>query len=236
MNINSLEKPRRSVIGRIAKYLLSALCAGVVIALAASWIWSYSGSNQWEFLAEKDGVKGYTLKAPGVDLEQVKGVIRVRTTLSRLVKFMQDPTVCDDIGCVESRMIERVDDQVQYYYFRFEMPPPLETREFVVKAQFHQDPRTKQVVLEFDATPDKVPADPCCFRVTKMNNTWKFTPVGNGEIEIEYIVNMDEAGVLPKFMINSEHRGLVFDALPMIEEWANRDKYKDASYDFVKEI
>lgn len=207
----------------------------ILALLVASMVWRYSGSNKWEFLDEKNGVRVYTLKAPGSDIEQAKGVTQVSATLGSLVKFMQDPDVCDDVGCLASRMIERVDDQVQYYYFTYDLPLGFKTRDFMVKTQFYQDPRTRAVLVEFDAIPEKIPLEDCCFRVTEMNNSWKFTPIGNGRVEIEYIVNMNEGGFLPNLLINQEHRNLMFGVLPQLETWVNREKYKGAKYDFVKE-
>lgn len=219
-------------LGRLSIAIILLLMLGLFVA---SLVWRFSGSNEWEFLDERNGVRVYTLKAPGSDIEQVKGVTVVTATLGSLVKFMQDPDVCDDIGCLASRMVERVDDQVQYYYFSYDLPLRFKTRDFAVKTQFYQNPNTKQINLEFDAIPDKVPTEDCCFRVTEMNNTWKFTPVGDGKVEIEYIVNMNEGGFLPTFLINMEHRNLMFGVMPKLEKWVSRQKYQGAKYDFVEE-
>ena len=79
-------------------------------------------SNQWEFHSEKNGVKVYTLKAPGSPLLQVKAVTRVHTTVARLVEMVRDPAVCADIGCSEARTLERVNDNFSMITFKLKFP------------------------------------------------------------------------------------------------------------------
>ncbi|MFZ5638602.1 MAG: hypothetical protein ACOY82_18645 [Pseudomonadota bacterium] len=220
---------------RIAKFALYAVLSAVAAYVVAGWIWRFSGSNQWEFMEEKNGVKVYSLKSPGSDSLQVKGVMRMRTTLAGLVAFMQDPTVCDDVGCTHSRMFERVDDQVQYYTFRYDFPLWFKPRDFVVKGQFHQNPKTREVVLEFDAEPDKLPLQDCCFRIADMNNTWRFIPLGNGEVEVQYTMNMDEGGFLPHLLLNNVRPGVMTGLMPELPRLVDKPKYQTAKFDFIVE-
>lgn len=231
---NSEAKPKAWV-KRPVNVLLLVSVSLVTLFFVASLIWKFSGSNQWELFQEKNGVKVYSLKAPGLDVKQVKGVVRVHSTLAGIVKFMQDPDVCNDIGCYESKMIERVDDQLQYFSFQFHYPFPFRTREFVVRAQFYQNPHTKEVFLEYAAAPDKTPPNACCFRITDMNNTWRFTPLENGQVEIEYTVNMNDGGFVPDLLHNMKRPRVMFALLPRLQGLLNKEKYQSAKFDFIKE-
>lgn len=233
-SVNQMEKPK-GLAGKFAKFAVRAGIALVVVYFVAGLVWRFSGSNQWEFKEEKNGVKVYTLKAPGLDSHQVKGIVRLRSTLAGLVKFMQDPSVCDEVGCYESRMFEREDDQVQYYTFRYDVPLVFKTREFVVKAQFHQDPRTKIVTLQFDAAPEKLPPNKCCFRITDMNNVWRFKPLGDGMVEIEYVMNMNEGGYIPYILLNTGGPQVMTGLLPELEKMVGKEKYQSAKFDFITE-
>ena len=62
------------------------------IFFMARLIWTFSGSNQWEFHSEKNGVKVYTLKAPG-SFATGKGRYAGHTTVARLVEMVRDPAV-----------------------------------------------------------------------------------------------------------------------------------------------
>ena|SRR5215813_9268886 len=231
---NSVAKPKRWT-NRILKILLVVSVSLVTLLFVAQLIWRFSGSNQWELVQEENGVKAYTLKAPGLDLEQVRGVVRVRSTLAGIVKFMQDPDVCHDVGCYESRLVERVDDQLNYYTFQYLYPFPFRTREFVIREQCYQNPHTKEVFVGVAAAPDKTPPNDCCFRVTDMNNFWRFTPLENGEVEIEYTVNMNDGGFMPALMSNMVRHKLMFKLLPRMQSLLNKEKYQGAKFDFIKE-
>jgi len=231
---DSVAKPKTSV----KKLLTIGLFAGIsVLALlfVARVIWKNSGSNQWELIGEKNGAKVYSLKEPGADLKQFKFVVRVHSSLSGVVKWLQDPDTCNDIGCYESKILERVDDQLQYVYFRFNLPRPFRVREYVLSVNVHQDPATGEVWVDFAAAPHKAPPNDCCFRVTHMNNTWKLTPLKNGEVEAEYVINVNEGGFIPDMLLNNGRPAYLFLQLAKLQGYLNREKYQTGKLDFIRE-
>lgn len=234
VNVSSIAKPKKWVV-RLLKVLSIVGVSLVALFFVAHSTWKFSGSNQWEFEFEKNGVKVYSLKAPGMDRIQIKGVVQARSTLSHVVRYNQDPTVCALSGCIESRVIERVDDQVQYNTFRYNFPYPYKPREYVVRAQFHQDPRTKEVFLVYAAAPDKLPPNSCCFRVTDMNNTWRFTPLENGVIEVEQVLNMSEGTFMPDWWVKREKLESMAARLSKLQDRWDKRKYQDEKFDFIKE-
>jgi hypothetical protein len=234
VNVSSIAKPKKWIV-RLFKIISIVAVSLVALFSVANVIWKFSGSNQWEFEFEKNGVKVYSLKAPGMDRIQVKGVVQVRSTLSHIVRYNQDPTVCAMTGCFESRVIERVDDQVQYNTFRYNFPYPYKPREYVVRAQFHQNPTTKEVLLVYAAAPDKLPPNSCCFRVTDMNNTWRFTPLENGLIEVEQVLNMSEGLFMPDWWSNRQKLESMAARLSTMEARWDKRKYQDEKFDFLKE-
>jgi hypothetical protein len=234
VNENSIAKPKKWVV-RVFKVLLIAAVSLVTLLFVGHSIWKFSGSNQWEFEFEKNGVKVYSLKAFGSDRIQIKGVVQARSTLSHIVRYNQDPTVCALTGCIESRVIERVDDQLQYNTFRYNFPYPYKPREYVVRAQFHQNPRTKEVFLVYAAAPDKLPLNSCCYRVTDMNNTWRFTPLENGLIEVEQVLNMSEGTFMPDWWTKSQKLESMAARLSKLQDRWDKRKYQDEKFDFIKE-
>lgn len=235
MQTDQLVAKPKARFARLLRFGWRAVFVLLGLLVIAQLIWTYSGSNQWEFAGEKKGVKLYTLKQPGTDLLQFRGVVRVHSTLARLVAMMQDLEACRDVGCYEAKMVERVDDRLQYYSFRWNLPFPFHPREYVVRGEFHQNPQTGEVLADFVAAPEKTPPNPCCVRVTDMNNTWRFTPLENGEIELEYRIKTNEGGYLPHALLNMGRPEAVFAILPEMERWLDRDKYREARFEFIKE-
>ncbi|TXH69130.1 MAG: hypothetical protein E6Q88_09435 [Lysobacteraceae bacterium] len=215
---------------------MASLCLFVAI-LACHFAWLFSGSGRWELLEKKDGIAVYSLKTPGIALKKFKAVMSVQSSLSAAVKIMQDPHFCDSVGCMGSEMIERVDDKLQYYYFKWAMPLFFKTRDFVVKSRFSQDPATKAVLLQITAVPERIPLSSCCFRIVDMNNSWRFIPQGNGDILIEYMVDTDQGGFFPYFLSNMAGSKFMHSVLIKTRAFfqENQDAYRDAKFDFLEE-
>lgn len=234
VNEKSVAKPKARV-RRFLDVVLRVSAGLLALYFVAGAVWRYSGSNQWEFVGEKNGVKVYSLKEPGSDLKQMKGVLRVHSTLAGLVKLMQDPAFSNKMGLKETRIFERVNDQLLYSYFQAPLPFPFQTREFVVRTQSYQNPLTKEVLMEVVAAPDRLPPNGCCFRVTDMNNTIRFTPLENGQVEIEYVQNVNEGGYLPDLLLNTMRPKVMYYGLPKLQNFLDRKEYQDAKVDFITE-
>src|SRR5260370_17285627 len=84
---------------RLAKFLFRVSVSIVVLLFFAQLIWRFSGSNQWELVQAKDGIKIYSLKVPGSDLLQLRAIGRIHSTLSGVVAWMEDPDACKVQAC-----------------------------------------------------------------------------------------------------------------------------------------
>ena len=237
MNGNAKERGRRvmKVLGRVALYgTVAVICVLMIVHFA----WKFSGSDRWELVQDKGGVKVYGLKASGKVLKKFKGTVRVKSSLSTAVKATQDPTVCDYTGaCYGSTLIERVDDSLQYYSFRMDYGSPFAVREVVVKEQFSQDPATGQVLAEVIAVPDKIPANNCCIRIETMHNTWRFTPLKDGQIEIQYVINMEDGGYVPYVLSNFANPRFLYYTLSLSQKILDKEKqkYPDVKFSYIHE-
>lgn len=110
-------------------------------------------------------------------------------------------------------------------------PFRLSDREFLLKTQVTLDPKTKSVLVEFIARPDRLSRNECCFRIADMHNSWRFTPIGKDRIEVEFWENMDIG--LPYVLTNKfspEGTKALFTQLP---ELLNKPQYLDDRFDFI---
>jgi len=224
----------RSRVRKLLKGLFLACVYILALYCVARLGWRFSGSNQWKLVAQRDGAKVYSLKQPGSDLAQVRGSVRVRSTLAGVVAWLRDPAACKDAGCY-ANTVDRVDDQIEYDYFRFNMRPPFRPRDFMLRAHFHQIPTTKEIWAEYGAVPDRVPPNDCCVRVTNMNTTWRFTPVGNGMVDAEYTMNMDWGGFIPDPLSNLAKPRFLLVQLRHLQGILDKEKYQTAKFDFIQE-
>jgi hypothetical protein len=238
---NSQSKPATNPRKKFLKFLkiFAVVVLFLIIAgLIANWIWIRSGSNKWEPAINRDGVVVHKLKVPGSFVLQLKATKRMKTTLEALISAMQDvDAMCTD-GCAEARIVERVDSpdkQIVYTYSIFDMPFPLIDREWVLENKFSQDSLTKEIIYKIDAVPYIVPPKKGYVRINHFNNKWRFIPLGNGEVDVEWYINMSYGGYLADLFHNLFIPNIMPESLHEIEEIIKNEKYKNAKFDFVKE-
>ena len=81
---DSVDTAPKKVKAPLWKRLYFAFTLVVLVALAADTIWVASGSGEWKLAKDEDGVKVYTLKAPGDKMLKVRTVMEGDYTLTQL--------------------------------------------------------------------------------------------------------------------------------------------------------
>ncbi len=189
----STTKPKKRF-RKLLKFLLIGLAILIIAGLVGHWIWVSSGSNQWEKTLEKDGVVVHTLKKQGKFVLQMKATKRFKSKLSAFVSVMQDHDAMCTHGCIEAKVLKKEDSHLLSTFTRFDLPFPFQDREWVLENHFAQDSSTKEIIYKIIAVPDIVPENKGFVRIRHFNNCWRFIPVGNGEVDVEWISDMDQGG------------------------------------------
>jgi len=221
---------RKRKSSKIALRVLGLLAA---LGLIAQLAYTFSGSSKWEYVSAKDGITVYSMKTPGRNLKKFKAVFTVHSTLSRFVMFAEDSKTDLGIGLYDVRDIDAPSDRVKWTSCKMPFPKPFKPRQMVTKTEFSQDPTSRVLTYRVTASPDKLPPDNCCYRVAVMNNVWNLTPVGHGDIRIEWVTDVDMG--LPYPMANAAQVPGFYWMGPMIQHFLDRDQYKDAKYSWLRE-
>jgi hypothetical protein len=220
---------------RVALY--AALALAVLLALTHV-LWNRAGSNEWEPAMDKEGVKVWTLKAPGTGLIKVKAKTRIQSSLGGVVKLLEDLDSCADAKCYDGKVIEPIatvpGQYAAYIRFKFDIPG-LATRDYVLFQEHKQDPATKGLEINIIAAPNRIPRDACCVRLTHLHNNWKLTPLPNGELDIEFTQDTDIGG-LPYFLANLALKYGTFEILHGMQDLMNMEKYRNARLPSVMEL
>jgi len=235
---NTITQPRK-VLSNVVRLLSFGSALVIAILVVAHFAWKYSGSNKWELELDKHGVKVYALKSPGSTLKQFKAIARIKTTLNRVVAAMTDTSTeaCAEFapGCTSGAILEPWNPQTLYFIqsYHVNFPFPFSDRDLLIKTQFSQDLQNKAVFVQCTALPNKIPHDARSFRVTDLHNSWRFTPLEDGELEVEFLGNYDPG--MPYLMFNNVVPDALSHLLPHLERLFNKDKYQHAEFAFVRE-
>lgn len=233
MNVAAKLPVRRGLRGKARKLLYGALLAAV-LAIVAYGMWvGIAGSNQWRLVKDKNGVQVWTLKTPGSSLVQVKAHTRIKSSLAGMVKLLEDPSSCVDAHCYDGTVIERLpavpNRYAAYVSFKFDIEG-LRTREYVLFQQHYQDPNTGKLVIHMLAAPDRMPRDPCCVRITHLDNTWRLTPLPDGVLDVEFAQDTDLGG-LPSLLADFALVEGTYQILDGMQGLMNLPRYRHAQLD-----
>jgi hypothetical protein len=227
---------------RVARFLLIALAGIVVIATAAHLVWKYSGSEEWTLVREQDGIRIWSRKEPGKSHLVFKGITTMSASLDSTVALMLDPQAggadAAANGGFESLALQPVDQRrggAGYYSFKWKFPLRFRPRHYVVRATFTQNPSTKEVFETVEAVPGHLPPDDCCVRIARMRNTWRVTPVGNGRLQVEYVLDAPGEGLFPYVLDNLGGDDFVHYTLKHFPKWANDERYANVDIEFISE-
>jgi hypothetical protein len=228
---------QKKVSRKIGKVLTYGGAFAVAVLVVAHFAWKYSGSGQWELWRDKKGVKIYSMKVPGSTRLHFKTVTQIHAKLDSIVAAMTDTTTegCRNFipTCTSGPVLKPWDAQSLNYVqaYRIGVKPPFSPRDLVIKTQVSHDAKTRAVQMDMTAVPELVGTDSCCVRMTEMNNRWRFTPLDNGMVEVEFTQNDDPR--VPYFMYNR--------AIPIGLTWLrrnteqvfNKEKYRSAQFAFL---
>ena len=194
------------------KRLYFAFSLLVMAALVAHFAWLASGSAEWELAKDEDGIKVYTMKAPGDAMLKLRTVMEGDYTLTQLVSQHIGPgdtlPVCKEWipGCKDFKRIMDFNPARGYDrdLWRVEVPGPFADRELLISTIFHQDEQTKEVTLDVVGMPNSLPHTPGVVRLERIHNQWKYTPKANGKMEVVLIqdVGFAEVGFVPYPLLN----------------------------------
>lgn len=240
------EAATSSVVHKIKKGLKYLLFGASFFISAVSLLnlaWITSGSNRWELEIDRNGTQVYYLKSPGSSVNKFKGVTHYKYTYSHMLSAFIDPHLVDNCaemvaGCVEYKFLRPWDSRfmANTQYWRAKLFPPFADREIILNGKIYQDKQTKEILLENSAAPNVIPPNDCCVRLSHMHNTWHYTPLGNGEVEVVYIQDFDMGGFFPGFLLSfgaEQVYKLLHTDIPALLE--KKEEYRNAKLDFIEE-
>jgi hypothetical protein len=163
-----------------------------------------SGQSTWKLSTEKEGIKVYTCLVPGSKVKAIKVTATFTASASQLVALIMDVNSSADwiYHTKSSILIKQVSPSELYYYSEISLPWPAANRDFVAHLKVTRSPDTKVVTIDGPAVSGLVPVKPGIVRVADSKGKWVITPLGEGQINVEYAIHVDPGGSLPAWLVN----------------------------------
>src|SRR4030095_2264754 len=205
------------------------------VILLCLYKFSAADSTDWVLQKNENGIAVYTRYAEGSHIKEVKVVNEVTSSLSALVALLLDVKNYPNwiYACSEASVLKEINNHEQYQYQVTDVPWPVSDRDMASHFKIHQDSITKIVTVTNKGEPDYIPPKEDRVRVPHFQSNYKFTPLTNGKVKVEFELYVDPGGTVPDWLINANIVTAPYKTTQaLIKQLPN---YQKASFDFIKE-
>ncbi|MEP7279037.1 MAG: START domain-containing protein, partial [Bacteroidota bacterium] len=193
--------------------------------------------SDWTLKQDKEGIKIYTKNMDASPLKAVKTVCTINASLASLTAVLID--IKGGIDWVYSTkkivLLKQLSPMELLYYSEIEVPWPVSNRDFIVLLQVSQDQKTRVVTVGGLNKAGFLPEYKNIVRIQHSYSKWLITPLQNGQLKIEYVLEVDPGGNVPAWLINLFATKGPFETFKKLREQVKKPAYIHASLPFIKE-
>jgi hypothetical protein len=206
----------------------------IILFLSSFFIPVYATTN-WKLKKDKDGIKIYSGSVPNTNIKAIKAEYVLTTSCSELTALLLNAKAHKQwvYNTATSYVIKEVTAQEQIYYSEVSMPWPLTNRDIVVNLKISQNTVTKVMTVIAAAVPGYVPLKKGTIRVRSSTAIWKITPIGSGQVKVDYTAQADPGGSVPAWAVNTFCDTGPFETFKELKKVLLAGNYKSAHFDFI---
>ncbi len=194
-------------------------------------------NSVWKCVKHKDDIWVYSRKSDTTNFRVVKVTTQLKTTLSSLVRLVTD--FPDNKNWVflneKTEILKKENPHLWILYSQTDAPWPVTDRDIVSKTVLSQDSVTKIVTIRGEAIPKYRPIDPNYVRIPFARSQWRFIPLKDSLVEIEFKLELDVGGNIPQWLANMAATEGPYQTIRRFRKEIQRKKYRDAHLSFIKE-
>jgi len=193
--------------------------------------------DDWVLKTDKEGIKVYTKGLENSSLKVSKTVCVIDASLSRLTAVLMDINTAADwvYSTKKATLLKQANPTELYYYSEVSVPWPASNRDFVVLMKVSQDEKTKAVTVVGENKPTYLPAVKNIVRIQQSYTKWLIMPLQNGQVQIEYYLQVDPGGIVPAWLINMFSTKGPFETFKNLRLQVKKDIYKKMSVPFIRD-
>ena len=158
------------------------------ISLASNFS-SNTYSSEWILRKDKEGIKIYTREAQNTNLKEVKTVLIINTSVSKITAAIVDvenySKWMDNI--INPKILEKINDNDYYLYYELDAPWPTDNRD---------------IVNHTESAPNYIAQKENTVRITLSDGTWELKELSENKIEVTHRLLVSPGGKIPDWVIN----------------------------------
>jgi len=169
-----------------------------------------------------DETRGITVsrqrdESAGIPAFRGKGVLR--GNVLQMLSLMHDVEAVARwaYGIDDAKLIARESERTDYIYLHSDVPWPIRDRDMVVRRDIVVLEKASKFRIELTCTPDKVPEKSGIVRVKDCQSTFILHRHSVDKTELDYVMSLDPAGHLPKWVGGWVAKHVPFRTLEAIE-------------------
>lgn len=196
-----------------------------------------SASNGWKFEEEIEGIRVFTKQEVGNPIKSFRGEMTIKSRLTPLVALLDDVKAYSTwlYNCQSAKQLKAISDNESINYLVTKMPWPAVTRDSVIYTKLNQNLQTKQIVIDLLSRPNQYPIQNGKVRIINLFGRWVLIPDNKGNLSVIYEMNIDPAGNLPKWLVNSMSIDFPKQTLLKIKQRIKDAKYQKAVLKNIQE-
>lgn len=199
-------------------YIRNCTVFCILVFLATPFIQA-EGESPWKEVVVDQGITVWSRDRSGRVLPELRARGQINGELFHAMAVILDnERSCEWVpNCTESQEIERLDARTTWVYSVTDSPWPVSDRDTVVKVVAETiEPNDKYRVF-MQAQPDLLPHVSGRVRIPYSNIYFLLKRVNADTIAIEYGLDVDPGGALPKWMVRRTARNTLIETIMALE-------------------
>lgn len=209
---------RRSLLAALLPWFVAGLCfAQDQLAVGA-----------WKVVDRDRGITLSRREQPGCGLPAFRGQGHVQGGVLQVLSVMLDMSILHRwaYGVDEAHIIKHIDARTEILYLYSDLPWPVRDRDMIVRKEVDVIKPGEEFRIRLSCAPEASPVREGVIRVPRCSSTFLVRKVDAETTDIDYIMSLDPAGLLPKWAGSFVAKQVPFSTLVAIEERASESKGK----------
>jgi len=210
-------------------YIRNCTVFCLLVFLASPFIQA-AGESAWKEVVVDQGVTVWSRDRSGRVLPELRARGQMNGELFHAMAVILDnERSCEWVpNCTESQEIKRLDARTTWVYSVTNSPWPVSDRDTVVKVVAEEIELDQQYRVVMQAQPDLLPLVEGRVRIPYSKIYFLLKRAGANTIQIEYGLDVDPGGALPKWMVRRTARNTLIETIIALETQVaqTRDQYQ----------